>query len=87
MTYSVKFSASARRAIEVTLPESTAAALWEFIMGPLAENPNRLSKPLLGKLASSRLARRGGYRVVFSLSENTNEIQIERIAARKNIYR
>lgn len=87
MTYSLKFSASARRAIEVTLPENTAAVLWVFIMGPLAENPNPLCKPLLGKLASSRSARRGGYRVVFSLSENTNEIQIERMAARKNIYR
>jgi mRNA interferase RelE/StbE len=87
VNYRVNFSASARRAIKVTLPQSAAAALWEFIIRPLAQNPVRLSKPLLGELASSRSARRGGYRVVFSLSENANEIYIERIAARKNIYR
>ena len=41
-TYEVVFTRSARRALEIALPESVAAAAFEFIVGPLAAIPRRL---------------------------------------------
>jgi hypothetical protein len=44
-----------------------ASAIWEFLIGPLADNPRRLGKPLAGQLAGYHSARRGSYRVVYEI--------------------
>ena len=66
--YEVLFSRSARRALEYDLPEKIAAAAYEFIVGDLRENPRRVGKPLREPLAPLYVARRGEYRVIYSLS-------------------
>ncbi len=52
----------ARRGLH-RLPGRVAAAVAEFVTGPLADNPARLSKPLFGELTGLCSARRGDYRV------------------------
>ena len=44
--YEVRFSRSALRALTRELPEKVATAAFEFIRGPLADNPRRLGTQL-----------------------------------------
>jgi hypothetical protein len=44
--YELRLSRAARRALAETLPESVAAAVWQFVSGPLLDNPHRVGKPL-----------------------------------------
>ena len=59
----------------------------EFVTATLPTNPERMSKPLRGELEGLRSARRGHYRVLFSLDETTSTLLDERIAHRADIYR
>ncbi|MDH6532519.1 mRNA interferase RelE/StbE [Aurantimicrobium minutum] len=89
-SYTVNILPAARVAIEVQLPLKVAAAVIEFIYGPLAENPHRLGKSLRGDLAGMMVARRGEYRVIYEIYEiYDNEIMIEivLVSHRKNAYR
>lgn len=61
MTYTVTWSHAAARAVRETLPETVAAAAIGFILGPLAENPQRVGSPLRAPLDSLHSARRGEY--------------------------
>lgn len=85
--YEVVFTRSARRALEITLPESVAAAAFQFIVGPLAESPRRLGKPLRKPLAPLYSARRGEYRVLFRIEDNRMVIEIVTIEHRQDAYR
>ena len=57
------------------------------MFGPLAEDPTRLGKPLLGELAGLWSARRGDYRVLFELDEVARQIVVHRVAHRADAYR
>jgi len=85
--YEVVFTRSARRALEVTLPESIAAAVFEFIVGPLAGNPRRLGNPLREPLAPLYSARRGEYRVIYRIEDLRLVIEIVTIEHRRDAYR
>ena len=84
--YEVVFTRSARRALEITLPESVAAAVFEFIVGPLAANPKRLGKPLREPLAPLYSARRGEYRVLYRIEDDRLVIEIVTIEHRRDAY-
>jgi mRNA interferase RelE/StbE len=84
--YRVEVAGPARRQLR-RLPHKIATAILEFITGPLAENPHRLSKPLRGELASYRTARRGDYRVLLRIDEANHAILITAINHRAHIYR
>lgn len=84
--YEVVFTRSARRALEITLPESIAAAAFEFIIGPLAGNPRSLGKPLRGPLAPLYSARRGEYRVLYRIEADRLVIEIVTIEHRRDAY-
>ncbi|MGB6246296.1 type II toxin-antitoxin system RelE family toxin [Gordonia sp. (in: high G+C Gram-positive bacteria)] len=62
-------------------------AVVEFIAGPLAENPHRLSKPLRDELDGLRSARRGDYRVLLRIDEPQHTIVVLDIGHRSHIYR
>lgn len=83
----VVFTRSARRALENTLPEAVAAAAFEFIVGPLAENPKRVGKPLREPLAPLYSARRGDYRVIYRIEDDRLIIEIITIEHRRDVYR
>lgn len=82
----VVFTKSARRALEITLPESVAAAAFEFIVGPLAANPHRVGKPLREPLAPLYSARRGEYRILYRIENDRLVIEIITIEHRRDAY-
>ncbi|WP_448237122.1 type II toxin-antitoxin system RelE family toxin [Microbacterium paulum] len=84
--YTVVFTQSARRALEITLPESVATAAFEFIVGPLADNPWRLGRPLREPLAPLYSARRGEYRVLYRIEDDRLVIEIVTIEHRRDVY-
>ncbi len=84
--YHVQVTSAGRRDLH-RLPTGVAAAIVEFITGPLADDPWRLSKPLRGELADYRTARRGDYRVILRIDEPAWVVLIAHIAHRAHIYR
>ncbi len=85
--YQIRFQPAARRAIAERLPEAVAAAVLEFCEGALAVNPHRVGKPLFGPLAGCHGARRGTYRIVYRIEENTHTVHVLDIHHRAEIYR
>ncbi|MDQ3484208.1 MAG: type II toxin-antitoxin system RelE/ParE family toxin [Actinomycetota bacterium] len=69
------------------LTEGVAAAIVEFMLGPLVEAPTVVGKPLQRELAGYWSARRGSYRVVYRLEEDEHRIVIVRIEHRSDAYR
>ena len=85
-SYEFVVTPPAAKAIQSGLPEAVAAAVIEFVTGPLIENPHRLGKPLRGDLAGIRSARRGTYRVLYRINEARGEVVVLRIDHRRDIY-
>ena len=86
MTYHVRISSPARRDLN-KLPDSVAAAVVEFLFGPLAENPQRVGKMLTNELTGRLSARRGQYRIIYRIEEEQILIEVIRIAHRRDVYR
>jgi len=84
--YEIRFQPAARRAISQRLPEAVAAAVLEFCDAALAVNPRRVGKPLFGPLAGCHAARRGTYRMVYRIEENTRMVHVLDIDHRPEIY-
>jgi mRNA interferase RelE/StbE len=82
----LRVAASAERQLG-RLPERIAAAVVEFILGPLCENPRRLGHPLQRELAGLWSARRGAYRVIYEIDEVERIVTVLRIDHRSDIYR
>jgi mRNA interferase RelE/StbE len=75
------------RAIRQQLPETVAAAVIEFVTGPLVENPHRVGIPLRGELAGVYSARRGTYRILYRLNDELHEVVVLRVDHRRDAYR
>jgi mRNA interferase RelE/StbE len=84
--YRLEISGEAHRNLH-RLPSKVAPAIIEFITGPLADNPARLSKPLTNELDAYRSAHRGDYRVIIRIDEPAHSVLVIRIDHRANIYR
>jgi mRNA interferase RelE/StbE len=84
--YQVEVAGSAKRELR-RLPGKVATAIIEFTTGPLAENPQRLSKSLRIELRAYRSARRGDYRVLFRIDDAKHTIVVVSINHRAQIYR
>jgi mRNA interferase RelE/StbE len=84
--YEIRFQPAARRAIVERLPETVAAAVLEFCDAALAITPYRVGKPLFGPLAGCHGARRGTYRVVCRIDENSRVVHVLDIDHRSEIY-
>jgi mRNA interferase RelE/StbE len=87
VTYRIELTSSARRALTKELPESAAVACWEFIRGPLAENPQRVGKALRDQLAGRYSARRGEFRVIYQIIEDRVVVRVINIRHRRDAYR
>jgi mRNA interferase RelE/StbE len=77
---------SAERSL-ARLPEKVPPAIVEFMVGPLLENPRRVGKPLVRDLAAYMAARRGAYRIVYRIVEETCRVEVVRIDHRSRVYR
>ena len=69
------------------LPEKVRPAVAATISGPLAENPQRLGKPLVGRLEGLRVARRGDYRIIYEVDDNKQLVVVHRVQHRRDVYR
>lgn len=87
MTYRVTLSRQARRALTVELPEAVAAACFAFIDGPLADNPQRVGKALHEPLAGLMSARRGEFRVIYTINDQDVVVHVVTIRHRRDAYR
>ena len=74
-SYDIRFTKSARRALSHDLPPKIAAAVFAFITGALADNPQRVGKQLKEPLYPLFSARRGDYRVIYRILEEQIVIQ------------
>lgn len=77
---------SAERAL-ARLPEKAAAAVVEFMLGPLVERPKRVGHELQRELQGLWSARRGPYRIVYEIDEQSRQVHVLRIDHRADIYR
>jgi mRNA-degrading endonuclease RelE of RelBE toxin-antitoxin system len=69
------------------LTERVAAAIVEFVLGPLLDEPTRVGRPLQRELTGSWSARRGSYRVIHRLDDERHEVRVVRIEHRSDVYR
>lgn len=84
--YLIRVAARAERDLQ-RLPEKIATACVAFIYGPLADNPQRVGKPLRGELGGLHSARRGDYRVIYGVVEGARTVEILHIDRRSDVYR
>jgi mRNA-degrading endonuclease RelE of RelBE toxin-antitoxin system len=84
--YQVRLSSSAARDLDA-IPPRYAAAIIEFVFGPLAKGPHRVGKPLARDLEGCHGARRGDYRVVYEIIEQDQAVLVVRIDHRAHVYR
>ncbi len=89
--YTLSLASTARRALVEGpprgLPLAVAAAVTEFLTGPLLDNPHRVGKSLARELDGYHSARRGAYRVVYRIDEIDRVIHVVRIDHRADVYR
>ena len=85
--YTVTLSARAARALNETIPVKYVAAIFAFIVGPLAENPYRVGHLLAEPFAGAYSARRGVYRIIYYIHEDQVLVEEVWIAHRAVIYR
>ncbi|MDQ3765777.1 MAG: type II toxin-antitoxin system RelE/ParE family toxin [Actinomycetota bacterium] len=85
-SWSLVVARSAERTLE-RLPEKAAAAVVEFLLGPLLENPQRVGHRLRSELEGLWVARRGPYRVVYEILEAERRVHVLRIDHRADVYR
>lgn len=86
MSYRAIMSARAIRDLDA-MPARVAPAIAEFIYGGLSENPHRCSKALMRELEGQFTARRGAYRVLLEIDDETQTIKILHIDHRADAYR
>jgi len=85
--YELVLTPPAVRAVQVGLPEAVAAAVLEFMTGPLVANPRRVGKMLRRELTGVWSARRGTYRVLYRINDTNGEVIVLRIDHRSDVYR
>jgi mRNA interferase RelE/StbE len=86
-SYLLAITPTARRQLTDHLPEAVAAAAYEFIVGPLLDNPNRVGKRLRPPLGDRHSARRGTYWVVYRIDEGPRTVTVLDVAHRRDAYR
>lgn len=89
--YTPSLASSARRVLVEAPPRgrplAVAAAITEFLTGPLLDNPHRVGKPLTHELHGYHSARRGAYRVIYRIDESERTVYVVRIDHRAGVYR
>lgn len=80
-------SPTARRQLTDKLPESVAFAAYEFIVGPLLHNPQRVGKRLGPPLEDRHSARLGTYRVIYRIDSERHRVTVVGVVHRADAYR
>ena len=69
------------------LPGKVRDAAIQAMLGPIAEHPQRVGKPLVGELAGLSSARRGDYRVIYEIDDDRTVVTVHRVQHRRVAYR
>jgi mRNA interferase RelE/StbE len=85
-TWDLVVAAPATRSLD-RLSAGVAAAIVEFMVGPLVEQPTVVGEPLQRELTGYWSARRGSYRIVYRLDETEHQVVVVRIDHRSDVYR
>lgn len=80
--YRLRIAGPAAKALTEILPEKVAAAAYEFITGPLLDNPRRVGKPLDPPMAPAWSARRGTYRILYRVDDTGHTVTVTVTAIR-----
>jgi mRNA interferase RelE/StbE len=86
VTYRIELAPAARRALTHGLPEAVAAACANFLREVLAENPQRVGRPLRDQLAGRYSARRGEFRVIYEIHDDRVVVRVITIRHRRDVY-
>ena len=86
MSHEVVVTATARRDLQ-RIPPRIVHAIVEFVFGDLAAFPRRVGKPLQRELEGLFGARRGPYRILHSIDDVANRVEILHIDYRSDVYR
>ena len=85
--YELVVAHSAAQAISNELPEAVAAAVIEFVTGPLLDHPHRVGRQLRNELSGILSARRGTYRVLYRVDDDLTTVIVLRVDHRRDVYR
>ncbi len=85
--YRLVVARPAARAVAEVLPEAVAAAIYNFVTGPLSEDPRRVGKPLAPPFAPAWSARRGAYRVLYLIDDDARVVTVTAVRRRADAYR
>jgi len=84
--YELIIAPTAKRELAEQLPESVAFAVYEFIIGPLLDNPHRVGKQLRPPLHDRHRARRGTYRVICGIDDERQQVTVVGVFSRARAY-
>ena len=87
MRYQLVVAPAAVRQLAEELPEKAAWACYEFVIGPLLEEPRRVGAPLQGKFEGLLRARRGDYRVRYRIDDEAGAVIVLDVSHRRDAYR
>jgi mRNA-degrading endonuclease RelE of RelBE toxin-antitoxin system len=85
--YELVISPTARRQLAEQLPKAVAFAAYEFIVGPLLDNPQRVGKRLRSPLDDRHSARRGTYHVIYRIHDGHHRVTVVGVVHRSDAYR
>jgi mRNA interferase RelE/StbE len=85
--YELVIAPTARRQLAEQLPESVAFAAYEFIIGPLLDDPHRVGKQLGPPINDRHSARRGTYRVLYRIDDAHRRVTVVGVFSRADAYR
>ena len=84
--YRVEWTPTAKRDVG-RLPEKVATAVVEFVYGALCDNPQRVGRALQLDLAGFHAARRGDFRVIYTIGADERRVVVTAISHRADAYR
>ncbi len=84
--YELILTPPAARAIAGQLPEPVAAAVIEFLTTAVVREPHRVGKLVRRELTGIWSARRGTYRILYRVREDTREVIVLRVEHRADVY-
>ena len=85
--YRLLIAPTAKKQLAEQLPEPVAFAAYEFIIGPLLDNPHRVGKALRPPLHDRHSARRGTYRVIYRIDDERRQVAVLGVFPRADAYR
>jgi len=86
MAYEIRITPEGLRTLG-KLPAKVRDAALVAVRGPISESPRRLGKPLVGELDGLFAARRGDYRIIYSVDDKASVVIVHQIQHRRSAYR